>query len=109
MPLFKRATPPPAEVTTFGAGGGGGWPPFPVGFLGQQSLDSWWQFVSQTIWTGDFQSDEVAALGVPAVGASLAFISAYVTQMPLEAVRENNTNDDPPEIIYPPPPVVANP
>lgn len=105
MRLLKRAAPPPAQSVAF-PGGGAGWPPFPVGFLGQQSLDSWWQFVSQTIWTGDVWTDELSALGVPAVSASLNLLSAYVTQMPLEAVRENV---EPPEPITPTPPVVRNP
>lgn len=104
MRIFKRAAPPPIGDIAY-PGGGTGIPPFPVGFLGQQSLDSWWQFVSQTVWTGDVFADELSALGVPAVSAALGLLAAYVNLMPLEAVRENTE----PATVVASPPVIRNP
>lgn len=109
MGLFKRQAPTPPNDTAGGAYPGPtpfGAPPFPVGFLGQQSLDSWWNFVTQTVWTGDVILDEQSALGVPAVSASLSLLAAYVTQMPLEAVKETDPHNS---LVEPQPAIVNNP
>lgn len=99
MPFLKRAKKPePQNATAVG-----GAPQWPIG--GMRVLEDWWA-AQANVWTGTTWLDEQAALGVPSVSAALSLLAAYVTQMPLQAVKEDSV---PPTVVEPTPLILRGP